>query len=131
MWHSDFWALPLAVFIPCVLLLLGIRWAINSVLAAMRQISNQILSWHGSQESLDAHEKMWRKFVETDHFRDRLHEMVKHKIDHAVTPLNLRMDLLDKNMQIATANLAREVREQLEKFRSEVLLAITQRQDKD
>lgn len=127
MWDSTFWSLPLAVFIPSVLIIgFGVA-GIRSVLAGMKEISAQILTWHGSQESIEMHEKMWKKFLESDHFREKLNEHVKHNIDNALTPLNLKMDLLDRNVQIATNNLAKEVREEMYKIKTEVIAALSAR----
>ena len=120
------WALPLAVFIPSVLVIMLGLWAIRTVRNGMDGISKQILSWHGSQESVEAHEKMWQRFMETDHFRTRLSNHIKAQVDTTVNPMIARMDTLAKSVQSTTIQLTTEVREKRDSFRQEVLNALLQ-----
>jgi hypothetical protein len=124
------WTLPLAIFLPTILVILFGAWSVRAMLNGMKEISAQILAWHGSQESLDAHEKMFRKFLETDFFREKLNTHVMVVLDHAVQPLNLKMDLLDRNVQLATSSLAREMREEMQKLVHEVLFALAKEHPK-
>lgn len=127
----DVWSMSLAMFAPTAIFAAFLMWGIRSVLKALREISTHILAWHGSAEGIAAHDEMIRKYTESEAFRARVDALSGHKINNAIQPLTARMDLLESNMRTLYLEMAKEMREEMREFKSEVLKAIAKRGDSD